>query len=258
MAQLNERAARGFAAQAEAYERARPEYPAAAVDLVVAGLGLGDGSRVVDLAAGTGKLTRALVGRGFDLVAVEPIDEMRAQLERALPEVAVLSGLAEELPFADASVDAVFVAQAFHWFDPSAAAIEIHRVLRPGGGLALVWNVNHYDEGWLAGLGPIYARLRADTPGTPSWRTYAWREPLLATGLFGPLQEASLANDVVFTPERVLERVASVSFVGSLPDAEREAVLAEVRELLATHPETRGRAELLWSHHTQVFWCRAR
>jgi SAM-dependent methyltransferase len=130
-------ASMGFARAAAAYERGRPGYPSAAVDFLAARLRLGPGRRVVDLAAGTGTLARSLPATGAEVIAVEPVAEMRA----ALPARArAVDGTAE------ASADAVAVAQAFHWFDGDAALAEIHRVLRPGGALALVWNRRRTDD----------------------------------------------------------------------------------------------------------------
>jgi SAM-dependent methyltransferase len=255
MARMDETAERGFGAAAAEYERARPGYPSAPVDEAVAALELRPGARVVDLAAGTGKLTRVLAGRGFELVAVEPVPAMAAQLAGAVPGVEVRDGTAEDMPFADGTLDAVFVAQAFHWFDAAAAAREIHRVLRPGGGLVVVWNVAAYGEGWLAELDALYHRLRGHAR---SRRDGIWRRELEASELFTPLETATAPNDTRVTPEQAIERVSSISFVGALPEAERSAVLDEVRVLLATHPETRGRDEVLWRQTTEVHWCRAR
>ena len=120
-------AAAGFSLGAAAYERGRPGYPAEAIGWLAEQLGLRAGRTVLDLAAGTGKLTRALVETGAEVVAVEPVDEMRAQLEAAVPAARALAGTAEEIPLADGAVDAVTVAQAFHWFDRDAAFTEIHR-----------------------------------------------------------------------------------------------------------------------------------
>ena len=127
----------GFTRSAAAYERARPDYPAGALGWLAERLGLTAGATVLDLAAGTGKLTRPLLAAGFEVIAVEPVAEMRS----ALPaEATVLDGLAERIPLPAASVDAVTVAQAFHWFAGDAALAEIHRVLRPGAALGLIWN----------------------------------------------------------------------------------------------------------------------
>ncbi len=141
-----------FAGVAELYERVRPEYPDEAVDWLVGRLGLEPGRVVVDLAAGTGKLTRRLVPSGARVVAVEPLPEMRAQLERIVPAADIVPGTAEELPLPDASADAVTVGQAFHWFDPEPAIAEIARVLRPGGALAPVWNIRDLSDPFQAEL----------------------------------------------------------------------------------------------------------
>jgi len=133
-------AARGFGDAAEAYEQARPSYSADAVAWLVEQLGITPGATVCDLAAGTGKLTRVLVPAGAALLAVEPVEGMRTVLHRELPAVPVAAAVAEALPFADGALDAVTVAQAFHWFDRPRAYAELARVLRPGGGLSLVWN----------------------------------------------------------------------------------------------------------------------
>src|SRR5712671_3101577 len=129
-------ATRGFAVAADVYERGRPDYPAVAIARIVSRLGLGRGRTVLDLAAGTGKLTRLLVPSGANVLAVEPVREMRTELERRVPGVATLGGTAERIPLNNGYVDAVTVGQAFHWFSPDPALREIHRVLRPGGGVA--------------------------------------------------------------------------------------------------------------------------
>jgi ubiquinone/menaquinone biosynthesis C-methylase UbiE len=120
--------ARGFEQAADVYERARPDYPEAALDWIVDSLGLSPGARVVDIGAGTGKFARQLAARALHVTAVEPIGEMRAVLERAVPEVDALAGTAEAIPVEDASADAVTAAQAFHWFDAERALPEMYRV----------------------------------------------------------------------------------------------------------------------------------
>ena len=160
MSDIHPTAAAGFSAAAEVYERARPGYPDEAVAWVAELLGIAPGRDVLDLAAGTGKLTRQLVPFGARIVAVEPIDAMRAELERAVPGVEALAGSAEAIPLPDTSVDAVTCAQAFHWFRPEAAVAEIRRVLRPGGGLALLWNGRDPAEERHARLHELFSRHR--------------------------------------------------------------------------------------------------
>ena len=145
----------GFGAGAAAYESARPGYPDPAIALLAAEVGIGAGTEVCDLAAGTGKLTRRLLELGARVTAVEPVDAMRAQAEVAAPDATHLDGTAEAIPLEDASVDVVTVAQAFHWFDAPAALAEIARVLRPDGRLAILWNERDEHTAWVAEMSRI-------------------------------------------------------------------------------------------------------
>ena len=208
---------------------------------------------MLDLAAGTGKLTALLVGSGAAVVAVEPVAEMRAVLERALPGVPALPGTAEAIPLATGSVEAVTVGQAFHWFHVAEALAEIHRVLRPSGGLGLLWNVRDTSVSWVARLSEIMEPHRG---GAPTHRSGAWREAFDQTPLFGRLRHAETRHVHRLSPEGVVARVASVSFVAALPEDERRRVLAEVREFVATDPQTRGREELELPYRTDVYWAK--
>jgi ubiquinone/menaquinone biosynthesis C-methylase UbiE len=154
-----------FGSVAEAYERGRPSYPEAAVDLVTRGLGLSESSTVIDLAAGTGKLTRELVPRFERVIAVEPLAEMRDVLATQVPEAEVLEGQAEALPMADDSADAIVVAQAFHWFDGPRALAEAERVLSRAGGLGLLWNTTPWEERatpWFSAVNDVLEEGRVD------------------------------------------------------------------------------------------------
>jgi ubiquinone/menaquinone biosynthesis C-methylase UbiE len=146
---VHEVAAEGFGSGADAYEQGRPSYPPDAVQWLEDALAVGPGTRLVDLAAGTGKLTRLFAPSGAWIVAVEPVEGMRRVLHRTQPDVAALAGTAEALPLAAGSVDAVTVAQAFHWFDAEAAFAELARVLRPGGRVGLIWNARDRHLGWV-------------------------------------------------------------------------------------------------------------
>ena len=150
---IHELAAKGFQAGADAYERGRPSYPDEAIAFTVEMLGLDAAATVVDLGAGTGKLTRLLVPSGARVVAVEPVEGMRRKLvELAAGAVRVLDGTAEAIPLPNGSADAVVVGQAFHWFAGAPALREIHRVLCPDGRLALLWNVRDESEPWGASI----------------------------------------------------------------------------------------------------------
>jgi SAM-dependent methyltransferase len=225
-------AERGFARVAREYERGRPDYPAAAVEYLARRLGLGPGRTVIDLAAGTGKLTRPLLAVGGEVIAVEPVAEMRA----ALPEgVTALGGTAESIPLADAAADAVTVGQAFHWFDGEAALAEIHRVLRPGGALALIWNRRIDEDPANRAMEGLLAPHR---PGVPSRRSGAWRTAFGRTRLFGPLEESVFPHEQILDADGMADRIGSVSFIASLPPAERARVVDAARALAASGPVT--------------------
>jgi SAM-dependent methyltransferase len=222
---VHEAATTGFARAADAYERGRPDYPAAAVAWLAERLGLRAGATVVDLAAGTGKLTRALLATGAEVVAVEPVAEMRA----ALPAGArALEGTAEAMPLPAGLAGAVTVAQAFHWFDGDRALAEIHRVLRAGGGLGLVWNRRDLDDPVQAALHELMAPYRRSTPAHAAG---AWREAFGRTTLFGPLEERTFAHSQRLGGQGLADRVGSVSFVAALSAAERGPLLDRARAL---------------------------
>ena len=229
----------GFALAADAYERGRPGYPEAAVEFLAARLRLGPGRTVVDLAAGTGKFTRPLLATGAEVVAVEPVAEMRAALPAAARAV---DGTAEAIPLRPASADAVTVAQAFHWFAGDAALAEIHRVLRSGGTLALVWNRRRMDDPLNRAVEELIAPYRGHTPAL---RTNAWRAAFERTDLFGPLEEHAFPNDQSLDADGLVDRVASISFIASLDEAARADVLQAVRALA-------GEGRVTIHHDTEV------
>jgi SAM-dependent methyltransferase len=247
-----DRRARSFGAVADRYARARPGYPAGAVEWLIEAA---PGRDVVDLAAGTGKLTQAIVEAGAAVVAVEPDDGMRAALREAVPEVEVLAGTAESMPLPDASADAVLVAQAFHWFDAGPACDEIARVLRPGGLLGLLWNLRDGSVPWVADLDrildwPADVVARA---GDLSFEEIE-RHPLFAVG-----GRREFANPVPFTPSRLVDWAASTSRVATRPDGEREAVLARVAELARTHPALHDQPVFAMPYTTiAIRFCRSR
>jgi ubiquinone/menaquinone biosynthesis C-methylase UbiE len=220
-------ATRGFAA-AGVYERGRPDYPHAAVERIVERLDLRAGRTVLDLAAGTGKLTRLLVPSGANLIAVEPLREMRAELDRHVPGVLALAGTAERIPLTESFVDAVTVASAFHWFDTEVALREIVRVLVPGGGLALIWNARDERSPLQFALSELVEPLRGDTPGR---RSRDWRSLLAESGLFERTERFLFENEQLVDEEGLVARVLSIGFIGALPADARAEIEERVRAL---------------------------
>lgn len=249
---IHETAARGFGLAAEAYERGRPDYPDEAVAWLMQELRLGPSATVLDLGAGTGKLTRQLVPTGATIVAVEPLESMRRRLASALPGVAALAGTAEAIPLPDRSVDAVVVAQAFHWFRGEVALREIHRVLGPGGRLGLIWNVRDDSVDWVARLTEI---LDAHAEGIPRFKHEEWKAPFATTRLFGPLRERRFAHAQVMDEPTLIDRIESVSFIATLPPDEHEDVLRRVKRLVETHPAVRRGSLITLPYRTVVYWC---
>ena len=210
-----------FGSQAAAYERGRPSYPPEAIDWL-----LPRGARdVLDLGAGTGKLTTRLAERGLDVVAVDPLPEMLEVLTSSLPDIPALLGTAEQIPLPDNNVDAVLVAQAWHWFNPERAISEVARVLRPGGGLGLVWNTRDERLGWVKDLGHIIGH-----EDDPVSNKVTLPEP------FTNLERHQVEWTSYLTPQALIDLVASRSYCITAPAEARTKTLDRVRELLATHP----------------------
>src|SRR5262249_35688325 len=222
-----------FGRVAESYERRRPEYPSEIVAWLVGRLGLGPGTTVVDVGAGTGKLTRQLVPSGARGVAVEPLDAMRAQLEGSVPGGEALAGAAEALPLEDASADAITVASAMHWFDIDRALPEFHRVLRPGGRLAELGNARELTDPLQAAVQEIIGRYLP-----PLEELLVWIPELQASPLFGPLESTEVAWAQLLDAEGLAERIGTISYVARLPDDERVGVLEQVRRLGEAQPES--------------------
>ncbi len=225
----------GFADVADDYERGRPDYPSAFVPEVCADAGIAPGARVLDLAAGTGKLTRALLTAGLDVVAVEPLPGMRERLAATLPADRILDGSAEALPLPDAVVDAVFCGDAFHWFDGPAALTEIARVLRPGGALILSWLIPASADGasWWPRVGAVLDAVRPEHPAYTPDRGMA---ALDAHPAFTP--RAPVPVPFVHTTDvaGLCSYVASFSYVGAMAPQDRASLLADVAAAVAGEP----------------------
>ncbi|SED76933.1 Methyltransferase domain-containing protein [Amycolatopsis tolypomycina] len=222
--------ASSFGTRAAEYARHRPDYPRPAIEWGLSGA-TGTARRVLDLGAGTGKLTLGLTALGLDVTAVEPDPEMRAELERAVPSAKSLAGQAERIPLPDAAVDAVLVGQAFHWFDVPAALTEIGRVLRPGGVCVPMWNYEDESVPWVAG----FTELGRDGTRRPA-SVEAIRE--LTHPAFEPFEIGRFRHAQRRTAESLVETIATYSKVIVAPPAESAALLGRLRRYLAEHPAT--------------------
>ena len=244
---------RGFDRLAETYERGRPGYPVAAIRHLGRVMHLGPSRTVVDVGSGTGKFTRALALLGAARVAVEPTRGMRDVFRRVVPDVPVLDGTAEDLPLPDGFADAIVCAQAFHWFRVRSTLREFARVLRPRGGVALVWNSRDDVVPWSRRISAIVNRYHRKERAADSWRP--WKSAFDDPGLpFGHLHRAEFPSAQLATAERHIDRALSVSSVAVQSVSERRRVAEEVREILRTDPLTRGRRVLRLPMVTEVYW----
>jgi SAM-dependent methyltransferase len=219
-----------FVDVADAYERGRPEYTPAVAEAIAAELHLTPRARVLDLAAGTGKLTRALLGVGLDVIAVEPQVQLREILAASVGVERVLDGLAEEIPLPNASVAAVTVADAFHWFDQAAALREIRRVLIPGGGLAALRILPDWSgASWAHEVGTLIAELCREHPQFEGPR---WQETARAEGCWSAPRGLQLTMLQSTSPEGILDYITSISWIAALPDEQRTETIARIGELI--------------------------
>ncbi len=228
-----------FGAAAAAYAEHRPDYAQAAVRWA---LELAPGPRVLDLGAGTGKLTATLVALGAEVVAVEPDSAMLTELRRALPAVRALSGSAEAIPLPDASVDAVLAGNALHWFDMAVAGPEIARVLAPGGILAGLWNIMDNRVDWVAGLERVSGSAAIGPRDTlSSWRAATADVHLPNTGLvarFGSLEQAEFPHGQCRTADSLVATLATRAGMLVMPERDQAATLGRIRAFLASRLET--------------------
>lgn len=245
-----------FGAVATAYAEHRPDYARAAVHWA---LELAPGPRVLDLGAGTGKLTTALSALGVDVVAVEPDPAMLAELGRALPSIRALRGSAETIPLPDGSVDAVLSGNAMHWFDMDVAGPEIARVLTPGGVLGGLWNLMDDQVDWVAELARVGGPAAIGPRDTPaSWRiqtAYMHLPKAGGTALFGSREQAQFPHGQLRTADSLVETFATKAGMLVMPTPDQEATLGRIRAFLASRPET-ARGEFTLPMQTGVFRAR--
>jgi SAM-dependent methyltransferase len=239
----------GYEMSAEAYERSRPGYPEPAVRYLVEALKIGSDSTILDLGAGTGKLTRRLVPVAGVVLAVEPGTAMRDALSEQVPEAEILEGTAESIPVSDQSVDAVTVGQAFHWFRGTEALAEIGRALRSSGRLGLIWNVRDLATPEHDGVEEIITPYRGDKP---TFRSGGWRIAFDQSSQFGPLHTEVFPHEHWVNRDGLVDLVSSISYMGALPSAEWSSVSSRVNDLFDRLVAGADRIRLRYD--TRVFW----
>lgn len=249
MAQIHESAAKGYSGAAETYVAGRPDYPAEAGLWLRESLGLGPGKSVLDLGAGTGKFTPNLTATGARVLALEPVDAMRAQLSARLPEVEAMGGAASAIPLPDGALDAVVCAQAFHWFATPEALAEIRRVLAPGGKLGLIWNVRDERVDWVAELSRLTDAREGDTP---RFKSGAWRKLFPAPGLLATDAREAVNHHIGPASQVILDRTLSVSFIAALGADEKAKVAAEVQALIDRTPALSDKPEVAFPYVTTM------
>jgi SAM-dependent methyltransferase len=243
-------AVQGFDRSAEAYERGRPEFPPEAVSYLHNALGVHPGDRVLELGAGTGKFTRAMRPWAARRIALEPLEGMRAVFRRTSGDAELVIGRAEALPVRAGSIDAVVAAQSFHWFRQPETLREIVRVLRPSGGVGLVWNRRDESVPWVARLGAL---IDAEMGDVPRSRSEVWRSAFEAGGGFRPIEARTFVHIDPISRDGVVDRVLSISAIGLLP-ADRQKLLGEsVRAILAEEPALAQGAVVPFPYRTHVF-----
>jgi SAM-dependent methyltransferase len=262
----------GYLHAADAFVKGRPGYPPEVDKWLQNVIKVNYQTVVIDLGAGTGKFTQHLIDLGAKVIAVEPVqamlDKFKARYPNARypqepgfvhdphkkyePDLTGYLAAAESLPpqIHDHSVDVVICAHAFHWFANKEAMTEIHRVLKPGGRLVMLWNLRDTREPWVAEVAGIVSEVAGESPRFYSQK---WRE-VFPFGKFAPLHEHHFHHLHKGSPEDVIiNRIKSISFIASKPQAEQDAVLARVRESIANHPDLKGKAEVSVPYDTAAF-----
>ncbi len=249
--QIHQAAARGYQTAPEAYERGRPGYPSSSIDSMKDVLQISPTTTVVDLGAGTGKLAASLADSRANILAIEPVSAMRDKFSENLPDIPIFEGTAEAIPLRDLSVDVVCVGQAFHWFEPHSALLEIHRILKPEGRLGLIWNVRDESIEWVAELTKIIDSCEHDVP---RYQTMNWKAAFEGSSLFQPLKKIQFRHSQKGDLQMMVDRVSSISFIATLPPKKKDILLSQVIELISTHPQTCGKTEIELPYRTDLYW----
>jgi SAM-dependent methyltransferase len=253
MISVHKAAQAGFSTEAKTYTQGRPDFPGEIQTWFRDALNINPGSTVIDLGAGTGKLTRLLNSTGADVIAVEPVEAMRVEFAKHLPSTRMVDAMAESIPVEDGTAQALICAHAFHWFANETALSEIHRVLTPGGRLGLVWNVRDESVDWVAAITEIITPYEGDTP---RFHTGKWRRPFNNGRFSEPELTCFNYTHTGSAKSVILDRFLSVSFIAALPAEEKDRVAEQLMNLIQTHPALRGRETIEFPYQTHAYSCR--
>jgi SAM-dependent methyltransferase len=244
---------RGFNRASETYERARPDYPPAALRFLCRTFDIGPGKTVVDIGAGTGKLTKQLVKTRAKVIAVEPIPGMRKVLRRTVPGVKIVPRKGEDTGLPSGSVDLITVAQAFHWLDAKKALREFRRILRPGGGLAIIYNWRTHDGAW-----GMAARKLLDEYRPKRFHELGrkWRKKFTKDTGFTRLVRFYYANSQTLSRKMFVERYMSLSFIAALPTGRRQEFHQKLDSHLRSLTARTGRKTFTIKYRGRIYWCR--
>lgn len=247
---IHHAAKQGYQIASDTYERGRPDYPREAVDFMMERLSVNKDTVVLDLGAGTGKWTQYLLPTQAKIIALEPVEKMREKLILKYPAIQIIDGTAENIPLPDSSIDAVCVAQAFHWFSGEAALREIYRILKPEGSVGLIWNSRDDSIEWVSELTQL---IDPHEKGAPRYKYGLWKGAWKKSKQFSPLEEKNFRYNQVGPREMIVDRVASISFIAALQSNKLKEVLDSVCTLLDRHPQTKDKRELTLPYRTDVF-----
>lgn len=250
-----DRIVQSFGTVADDYDRGRPGYAPEAIDFLTREFSIIPETRVLDVGAGTGKLTAQMLSTGAEVAALEPVEGMRRRLRENLPDLSIVDGSAESITLANESIDIIVCGQSFHWFRTEEALRDFNRVLRPGGGLALLWNHRQVSTGWTEEVTQIMDRYEPASRQLDASAT--WPSDFERVGLFAPLQRQQFEHSQVVDLKTLLAAVKSRSYIASLNEPDRQRVLDEVLELVETHPDLKDRDVFELPYTTDLYWSRA-
>lgn len=253
MSSVHKAAQRGYSTEASTYAKGRPDYPSEICTWLKDALGISPESTVIDLGAGTGKFTRLLESMDIDVIAVEPVEAMRKEFAKLLPGISILEGAAESIPLRDRSADALICAQAFHWFANETTLREMHRVLKPGGRLGLIWNVRDESVDWVAAITKIITPYEGDAP---RFHTGNWRLPFKGDYFSEPELSCFKQIHAGSAESVILDRFLSVSFIAALSTAEKKVVTEKLQTLIHTHPALCEGTIIEFPYQTHAYLCR--